>query len=195
MASDENEIGESEIHEEHGAVNGHANGAIPFVRGSETSEEAAVAKGPTKARDEAKVLGFIHAQKGRGATDDEIEVGTGLCHQSASARRNGLVAKGLLHDGGGKRLTRRKRRAIVWLEGSGGATPRSPKKRAAESSAGSSSKEASLSAPSLEGVPSAKEIQAASENIGRLVAYAKTEGIGPGKELQKLLTWLEKIGN
>jgi len=181
-------VGEGEITSgSNGAANGSANGSVPFVRGSETSEEAAVAKKPTKARDEAKVLGFIHGRKGRGATDDEIEVGTGLCHQSASARRNGLVLKGLLHDSGDKRLTRRKRRAIVWIEGPGKAAPKSPKKSAAHSSS-----EETLS---LEGVPSSKEIRAASENIGRLVAYAKSEGIGPGKELQKLLAWLEKIGS
>ena len=171
---------------EHEGMNGNANG-IPFVRGSETCEEAAVAKAPTKARDEAKVLAFVHAQK-HGATDDEIEVGTGLCHQSASARRNGLVVKGLLRDSGEKRLTRRKRRAIVWIEGSGEPRPLSTKSRARSSSG-------SEKVPSLEGVPSSKEIRAASENIGRLVAYAKSEGIGPSKELQKLLTWLEKIGS
>lgn len=178
----------NETHE-HEGMNGGANGSIPFVRGSETSKEAAEAKAPTKTRDEAKVLAFVHAQK-RGATDDEIEVGTGLCHQSASARRNGLVMKGLLADSGEKRLTRRKRRAIVWIKGNGVPLPKKSRTRAKEAASTETEK-----APSLEGVPSAKEIRAASENITRLVAYAKSEGIGPGKELQKLLTWLDKVGS
>lgn len=68
---------------------------------------------------EGVVMAFIRRQSG-GATDDEIEVGTGLSHQCASARRNGLAKKGAIEvatDEYGepvKRKTRSGRSALVW---------------------------------------------------------------------------------
>ena len=50
-----------------------------------------------------------------GATDDEVETALGLAHQTASARRNGLVADGWLLDSGRRRPTRSGADAIVWV--------------------------------------------------------------------------------
>jgi hypothetical protein len=93
---------------------------IPFVQGSETSEEAADAKGPTATSDEGAVLALLWKRGTTGATDDEIEVALGMLHQNASARRNALVRKGLVCDSGLTRKTRSGRRAAVWIVGSGG---------------------------------------------------------------------------
>jgi len=94
--------------------------AIPFVQGSETSEEAAHSKQPTATSDEGAVLALLWKRGTSGATDDEIEVSLGMLHQNASARRNALVRKGLVCDSGFTRKTRSGRRAAVWVVGSGG---------------------------------------------------------------------------
>jgi hypothetical protein len=61
------------------------------------------------------VLDLITDQKTHGATDDEIEHALGLRHQSASARRNGLMKLGLVVDSGLKRRTHSGRQAVVWV--------------------------------------------------------------------------------
>ena len=93
------------------------DGHAPYVRGSETSLGPAILQGEggTQARDELKVL-RLAAQRGEaGLTDDEIEVATGLVHQTASARRRGLELKGCLRATGRKRPTRRGRPAGVYV--------------------------------------------------------------------------------
>jgi hypothetical protein len=92
---------------------------IPFVVGSDTSEEAAHMKRSTKRSDEQQVLGLIGSRGDHGATDDEIEATLGMRHQNASARRNGLVQKGLVKDSGMQRKTRSGRNATVWVLGKG----------------------------------------------------------------------------
>ena len=47
-------------------------------------------------------------------TDDEVEVVTGLRHQTASARVNELMRSRRVRDSGRRRKTRSGRRAIVW---------------------------------------------------------------------------------
>lgn len=87
----------------------------PFVKGSVTSKAAAVAAQPAAPTAEARVLEVIVAAAAHGATDDEIEKATGLSHQSASARRRGLVLAGKVKDSGTTRLTHFSRRATVWV--------------------------------------------------------------------------------
>ena len=87
----------------------------PYVPGSETSIEAAHSIVPSLQRLERRVLGVIEERGDLGATDDEIEVITGLAHQTASARRRALVLRGLVADSGLRRPTRSGRRATVWL--------------------------------------------------------------------------------
>lgn len=86
---------------------------VPHVA-VETSAEAAVSMVPHFNRLEKLVLQAIRARGQHGATDDELELMTGLSHQTASARRRTLVLKDALIDSGQRRLTRSGRRAIVW---------------------------------------------------------------------------------
>lgn len=86
----------------------------PRVAGSDTSEAAAesVAKDTPRLRE--LVMAAIVARGDEGATDDEIEVATGLRHQTASARRRELVLLNRLDDTGRRRTTRSGRSAAVW---------------------------------------------------------------------------------
>lgn len=61
------------------------------------------------------VLTFVTARAEHGATDEEIESGLRLRHQSASARRHELVRDGWLQDSGQRRLTSSGRKAVVWV--------------------------------------------------------------------------------
>lgn len=106
------------------------NETLPFVQGSRTSEAAAASKRSRVTNDAAIVLEFITNRGAEGATDDEIEVGLRFSHQSASARRNGLVRKGLVCDSGGERKTRSGRKATVWILGKGDALVGAPNDRA-----------------------------------------------------------------
>lgn len=88
---------------------------IPYVRGSDTSAAAAEDIAPHLGRLEAVVLEVIRTEGKHGATDDEIEIAAGLRHQTASARRRGLVIKGMVVDSGERRPTRSGRSAAVWV--------------------------------------------------------------------------------
>ncbi len=89
--------------------------SAPYVRGSETSKAAAESIVRVVGHHEVMVLKHIREQGELGATDDEIEVVTGLRHQTASARRRGLVLKYRIKDSGKKRNTRSRRKAVVWV--------------------------------------------------------------------------------
>jgi hypothetical protein len=96
--------------------------SVPFIPGSVTSEAAASfqeEQGKAEA-DEARVFALFAARGGEGATDYEIEIVLGLIHQTASARRNKLVEKGLVCDSGMKRKTGTGCSATVWILGTGG---------------------------------------------------------------------------
>ena len=58
-----------------------------------------------------KVLSLLRTRE---STDDEMEVLTGMSHQSLSACRRGLVKDGLVEATGGHRPTRSGRSAQVW---------------------------------------------------------------------------------
>lgn len=87
--------------------------SVPYVQ-HDTSIEAAhfQASSGKASGDEARVLKLIRERGG--CTDDEIEVALNLRHQTASARRRGLVLKGLVVETAGRRKTRSGRRATVW---------------------------------------------------------------------------------
>ena len=80
----------------------------PYVA-SETSIEAAAATNARRDRDRV-----LEALRSRPDTDDGLEVRLSLPHQTASARRRGLVLEGLVRESGEHALTRSGRRAIVW---------------------------------------------------------------------------------
>lgn len=87
----------------------------PYVRGSDTSREAAeeiVGCAPTMRQ---QVLVFLMARGAYGATDDEGEKVLNMRHQTYSARRRWLVKHGLVKDSGETRETRSGRSATVWV--------------------------------------------------------------------------------
>lgn len=87
----------------------------PYVAGSLTSEAAAYSIEDDLNRLEDIVFRRITAAGTHGMTDDELEVVTGLSHQTVSARRRTLVLKELLIDSGRQRPTRSGRKAVVWV--------------------------------------------------------------------------------
>lgn len=97
-----------------GGNGGAYGGRPPFVKGSDTSEAAADSIESTGSSMRYKVLAFIKRAGDRGATDDEVEVGLEMRHQTASARRRELVLSGHVHDSGNRRPTRSGRGATVW---------------------------------------------------------------------------------
>jgi hypothetical protein len=80
----------------------------------DTSLEAAKAITEHLQRLEAIVLSVIRESGERGMCDHEVEETTGLIHQTASARRRGLVLKGLVEDSGIRRKTASGRHAKAW---------------------------------------------------------------------------------
>ncbi|MBW2169840.1 MAG: hypothetical protein JRG69_11390 [Deltaproteobacteria bacterium] len=92
-------------------------GGMPPHQKMDTSVAAARAVEGDVGRLQAAVLRYIQGCGDDGATDDELEVQLGLSHQSVSARRRELVLKGKVRDSGRRRLTRRNRKAAVWVEG------------------------------------------------------------------------------
>lgn len=86
-------------------------GDVPFEVGSGTSAEAAATIPDEElARLEQRVYETLQTPR----TCDEVEVLTGLAHQTASARIRGLVLRRQIINSGEKRITRHNRRAVVW---------------------------------------------------------------------------------
>jgi predicted transcriptional regulator len=89
-----------------------------YVRGSDTSEAAAMSLQSILPSMSAQVLETLEEAGSHGATCDEVEVELGMRHQTASARIKGLVDNGLAVDSGMRRRTRSGRKATVWLASS-----------------------------------------------------------------------------
>ena len=92
----------------------------PYIPASDTSRAAAAAIEPNLNRMEYAVWRFIVERGYVGATDDELAIRFmappwGWAAETARARRIGLMRKGLLRDSGGRRLTRHKKFAAVWV--------------------------------------------------------------------------------
>lgn len=87
----------------------------PAQRHSETSMAAAEAIRPSAATLRMKVLGFIVARGGDGATDEEVQAALRLEGSTQRSRRVELVDAGLVKDSGATRATRKGRRAAVWI--------------------------------------------------------------------------------
>jgi len=64
---------------------------------------------------ERKVLEFFQARGQEGATDEEVQDGTGLGGSTQRPRRTSLVERGLVRDSGRTRKTRSGRQAVVWV--------------------------------------------------------------------------------
>lgn len=149
-------------------------GSAPFVPGSATSRTAARRIAHELGRLEAEVFASICQSADRGRTDDEIERMCGMRHQTASARRRGLVLRGMVEDSGRTRLTRSKRPATVWVVKSETIQPMPP-------------------TPVKPAAPSRTEIH---EALVELAATGPTPGparwISCTKKTAATLTWLLK---
>lgn len=89
-------------------------GDVGYEGGSETSREAAESISPEAlARMERVVYDALQASQD-GLTDEQLEGLTGLSHQSASARRRGLVLRGMVQDSGKRRQNASGKAATVW---------------------------------------------------------------------------------
>lgn len=96
-----------------------AGPGAPYVKGSDTSLEAAEEAVSFSASLREQILDHIQKLGGAGATCDEVEVSFGLRHQTASARIRELVQVGSLKDSGARRKTRSGRGAVVWVRDDG----------------------------------------------------------------------------
>ncbi|QDP65621.1 MAG: hypothetical protein GOVbin1454_15 [Prokaryotic dsDNA virus sp.] len=93
----------------------HNETQLPYVRGSDTSKEAADSMRKIAPSIEREVLGHFLVDYNRsGFTDDELEDLMGKSHQTVSARRRGLETKGVIEKTGMKRKTRSGRNANVY---------------------------------------------------------------------------------
>ena len=88
-------------------------GGLPPHEHVETSREAALSMLPFIDNQQERVFQCIYGCRLDGATDDEIETATGICHASASARRRALVLLERVVNLGIKRRTSHGRFAFV----------------------------------------------------------------------------------
>ncbi len=84
-----------------------------FHGGNAESVAAHASIVPTKAALRARVVEYVRSRGEHGATVDEIELGLGLSHQTASARATEAKAGGELVTSGVRRPTRSGRSAAV----------------------------------------------------------------------------------
>jgi hypothetical protein len=90
-------------------------GGTPPHQKIETSLAAAEAIRPKAGSKRLAVLNFLEFRGPVGATDEEIAIVLGTDRSSTVPRRRELVMGGWVVDSGSTRLTRCKRRSIVWV--------------------------------------------------------------------------------
>lgn len=90
------------------------DGTPPHQKHSPTSREAADRIEPTTGTKRAQVLRYIH--NSGGATDEEIQDALRMNPSTQRPRRRELQLQGTVVDSGNTRLTRSKRRAVVWID-------------------------------------------------------------------------------
>ena len=72
-------------------------------------------QGRKKSRHRARIFEFIKSRSVLGATCDEVEVALNLRHQTASCFIRFLTQDGFLKETEYRRITRARRKAIVWI--------------------------------------------------------------------------------
>jgi len=87
----------------------------PYQRHSTTSHRASQQVRHSTGNLRAKVLEYLRRCKQRGATDEEIQLATGLNPSTQRPRRVELVASHDVWDSGLKRKTTSGRKAVVWV--------------------------------------------------------------------------------
>lgn len=91
-------------------------GIPPYVRGSDTSEDAA--RSLTRINAKQRLVYEYLARCGtEGATDEEMQRFVPMEASTQRPRRVELVERGAAVDSGRRRLTVAKRRAVVWIIG------------------------------------------------------------------------------
>lgn len=95
-----------------GWLDGGDQPSLPYSN-ADTSKEAAESIRSSSSSMRELVFRVIKLSGVRGMTDDEIEIETGLPHQTASARRRELVLREKIKQSGERRKTRRGRFAHV----------------------------------------------------------------------------------
>ena len=88
--------------------------ALPYVKDSATSAEAAERAEPRAGTHRAYVLNGLRAVGALGATDEEMQEGLEMDPSSQRPRRIELVRAGLIEDSGMTRKTLSGRKATVW---------------------------------------------------------------------------------
>jgi hypothetical protein len=87
----------------------------PYVKGSETSKAAAEKAAKNKDILREKVYAFIDKQGPHGATDQEVEAGTGIPGNTVRPRRGELAKRGRVVKTDRKRPTASGSGAGVWV--------------------------------------------------------------------------------
>jgi hypothetical protein len=87
----------------------------PYQQEHVTSFDAAMSIAPVAKSLRQRVLDYIVECGADGATDDEVQVATGLDSHTEVPRRIDLYRNGDVVDSGRTRLTRRGRAAVVWI--------------------------------------------------------------------------------
>ncbi len=88
--------------------------APKYVRGSQTSLEAAIAAEPRAGTQRYRVLDLLRRSV-TGLTDDEMQGYLDMNPSTQRPRRIELVSAGLAKDSGETRMTPSGRRAVVWV--------------------------------------------------------------------------------
>jgi len=88
---------------------------LPFVKGSDTSEDAAKSMGASAGVLRAEVLRFLEDAGSDGATDEEIQIALSMNPSTERPRRGELVELGAVKDSGTRRPTTSGRQAGVWV--------------------------------------------------------------------------------
>lgn len=83
--------------------------------GESHSEGAHASIIESKAERKARIYAFINSRGARGATTDEVQIATGMLHQTVSARMSELKASDLIVPNGESRPTRTGRAAGVFI--------------------------------------------------------------------------------
>jgi hypothetical protein len=92
------------------------SGVLPYVRGSQTSREAAELAVGAAETDRRRVLAFLRQRGAVGATDGEIQqVALSMGPNGHRARRIELCERGLVRDSGRRRWSERRPKATVWV--------------------------------------------------------------------------------
>jgi len=90
------------------------NNTAPYVKGSETSKQAAIEISEIMHSLQKRVYDNIIKSGETGIIDDAAEVVLDMNHGTYSARRGELVKMGLVKDSGNRGITRSGKKAVKW---------------------------------------------------------------------------------